>query len=69
MRLERSELHSTLTEQLVCGPGNQFALMTCAGELDGARLALTLSAGNGRGSIGSTADNLIQRHLSLVAVR
>src|ERR1700734_634196 len=45
-----------------------FALEARAIELDLARLALALAAGDGRRPIGAAANNLIQRHLSLEAV-
>jgi hypothetical protein len=56
-------------KHLVRSPANQLALVMGAGEFNGTRLPLTLSAGDPRCSIRRAANNLVQSHLPLVAVR
>ena len=55
-------------KQLVCGFRNQLALMSCAGEIQGAGLPLARTAGNSRRSVRAAAHNFIQSHLPLMTV-
>jgi hypothetical protein len=48
-----------LAEQLVGRLRDQPALVARAVQLDGARLALALAAGDGGGAVGAAADDLV----------
>ncbi len=66
-RAARDRLRSA--EQLIRRLGNRTALEARAVEVDRARLALALAAGDRGRAVGAAAGDLIQRHLALEAVR
>jgi hypothetical protein len=57
-----------LSEQLRSGPGDQFALMAGACEIDFRGLTRPITGGDGRGAVWCTADNLSDAHLPLMPV-
>jgi hypothetical protein len=63
------DISSWLAEKLVRRLGDQLALVAGAGKFDCTGLPLTLPAGDRRGAIWCAADDFVQRHLPLVAVR